>query len=129
MRGRKPKAKGLGDAIEQVTTATGIKAAVDWFSETTGVDCGCESRKEWLNKLLPYKATQCLTLDEYEYLKGFFAEFKNEILGHQQMTLATIHARIFSHTFHKPCTCAPKEWQRYIDELRKVYDTYEKDNL
>ena len=35
--GRPKKNSGLGDTIESITTATGIKAAVDWFSEATGV--------------------------------------------------------------------------------------------
>ena len=47
--------KGLGDTIEQITKATGIKAIVDKVSEVTGTDCGCDNRKEKLNKLVPYK--------------------------------------------------------------------------
>ena len=31
--------KGLGDTIERVTKATGIKRAVDKVSEVTGKDC------------------------------------------------------------------------------------------
>ena len=124
-RGRKPKAKGLGDTIEQITEATGIKAAVEWFSEVTGVDCGCDKRKEWLNEKLPYPKVECLNAEEYRYLTDFFAEFKIEIKPESQMQLATIHARVFNHTFHKPCTCSPREWKRYINELRSVHETYE----
>ena len=44
------KSKGLGDTIEKFTTATGIKKAVEAFSEAIGVkDCGCNGRKEKLN--------------------------------------------------------------------------------
>jgi hypothetical protein len=43
------KSKGLGDTIEKITTATGIKKVVDKISEATGKDCGCEGRKERLN--------------------------------------------------------------------------------
>ena len=43
------KSKGLGDAIEKITTATGIKKAVDTVSKVTGRDCGCGRRKEKLN--------------------------------------------------------------------------------
>jgi|TARA_R110001592_G_scaffold12397_1_gene59188 hypothetical protein len=49
--------KGLGDTIEQITKATGIKAIVDKVSEVTGTDCGCDNRKEKLNKLVPYKSS------------------------------------------------------------------------
>ena len=41
----------LGDAIEKVTTVTGIKAVVEKVSEITGKDCGCAARKESLNKV------------------------------------------------------------------------------
>jgi hypothetical protein len=39
----------LGNAIESITTATGIKKVVDAISEKTGTDCGCGARKEKLN--------------------------------------------------------------------------------
>jgi hypothetical protein len=43
------KSKGLGDTIEKITAATGIKKAVDTVSKATGKDCGCGARKEKLN--------------------------------------------------------------------------------
>ena len=42
--------RGIGDTIERITKATGIKSVVDKVSEATGVDCGCEERKERLNQ-------------------------------------------------------------------------------
>ena len=49
------KSKGLGDTIEKITKATGIKKVVDKVSEVTNKDCGCNKRKEKLNKMFPYK--------------------------------------------------------------------------
>jgi hypothetical protein len=49
---------GLGDTIEKITKATGIKAAVELFSSVTGLDCGCDERKETLNKL--FKKLYCV---------------------------------------------------------------------
>ena len=47
------KSKGLGDSIEKITKATGIKKIVE---KVTGKeDCGCGKRKEALNKKFPYK--------------------------------------------------------------------------
>jgi len=43
------ESKGLGDTIEKITTATGIKAVVDKVSEVTKKPCGCNKRKESLN--------------------------------------------------------------------------------
>ena len=50
------KSKGLGDTVEKITTATGLKALTEML-EKTGVikDCGCKERKEALNKAFPYK--------------------------------------------------------------------------
>ena len=45
----------MGDSIEKVTKATGIKAIVDAASRATGKDCGCGARKKALNKAVPYK--------------------------------------------------------------------------
>jgi hypothetical protein len=39
----------LGDDIEKITTATGIKKAVDYVAAKTGKDCGCNKRKSALN--------------------------------------------------------------------------------
>ena len=41
----KKKSKGLGDTIEKITKATGIKKVVEKVSEVTGKDCGCNDRK------------------------------------------------------------------------------------
>jgi hypothetical protein len=49
------KSKGLGDSIEKVTTATGIKKVVETVAKATGKDCGCEKRKDALNRAFPYK--------------------------------------------------------------------------
>ena len=48
------KSKGLGDSIEKFTKATGIKKVVDTVAKKTGKDCGCNKRKENLNRLFPY---------------------------------------------------------------------------
>tara|TARA_R110002012_G_scaffold10514_1_gene48018 strand:+ start:1211 stop:1369 length:159 start_codon:yes stop_codon:yes gene_type:complete len=49
------KSKGLGDSIEKITKATGIKKVVDVVSKATNKDCGCYQRKTKLNKMFPYK--------------------------------------------------------------------------
>ena len=50
----KPKStsKGLGDSIEMFTKLTGLKQVVKTI---VGGDCGCDKRKDKLNKLFPYK--------------------------------------------------------------------------
>jgi hypothetical protein len=49
------QSKGLGDTIEKITTATGIKKVVHAVTKAAGKeDCGCNKRKEALNKAFPY---------------------------------------------------------------------------
>ena len=49
------KSKGLGDSIEKFTKATGIKSVVDKVNKVTGKDCGCNERRDSLNRVFPYK--------------------------------------------------------------------------
>ena len=47
--------KGLGDTIERVAKTTGIKKVVDTVNKITKTPCGCQKRKEALNRIIPYK--------------------------------------------------------------------------
>ena len=47
------RSRGLGDTIEKITKATGINKVVNKI--TGKKDCGCNKRKETLNKAFPYK--------------------------------------------------------------------------
>ena len=53
---KRKKSKGVGDSIEKVAEATGIKQLVEATATAVGVkDCGCKNRRDKLNKLFPYK--------------------------------------------------------------------------
>ena len=49
------KSRGLGDDIAKFTKATGIKKMVDTMSKGLNIPCGCEARKNALNKMFPYR--------------------------------------------------------------------------
>ena len=50
------KSKGLGDSIAKITKATGLDNAADKAAKAIGKsDCGCNKRRQKLNKLFPYK--------------------------------------------------------------------------
>lgn len=118
------KAKGLGDTIEQITEATGIKKAVELFSEITGLDCGCEERKEKLNKLISYrKKVNCLNESDYNYLKDIFEQKANRLTPKQQFRLMEIYKNVFEVQLEQ--TSCDSCWRTTMSELRKVYDTYE----
>ena len=57
--------KGLGDVVEEFTTKTGIKVVVKGLAKAAHAaglketsDCGCEKRKEALNKAVPFNNKQ-----------------------------------------------------------------------
>jgi len=117
------RSKGLGDTVEKVTKATGIKDAVDWFSEKTGVDCGCDKRKEKLNKMFRYSKPECLTKDEYDFIRTI--EDKETLTFQDTETMNAIYKRVFNKRV-KRTTCASCLNGRR-KELLAVASTYEQD--
>ena len=124
-RGRKPK--GAGDVVEKITKATGIKKVVEIFSEATGIDCGCEERKEKLNKLFPYKYPKCMTADQFHLYSEYKATRTKTLSSIQQEFIASLHADLFQHQKYKPCTCDPKAWMTMVHDLDKMHGQYEID--
>ena len=52
----KNKSKGLGDTVAKFTKATGLNSLAQIGANLLGKkDCGCDKRKEVLNKAFPYK--------------------------------------------------------------------------
>tara|TARA_B110000858_G_scaffold93217_1_gene107618 strand:+ start:221 stop:388 length:168 start_codon:yes stop_codon:yes gene_type:complete len=51
----KDKSRGFGDTVAKVTKLTGIKSVVDTVSKKMGKDCGCDKRRDTLNRIIPYK--------------------------------------------------------------------------
>lgn len=117
------QSEGLGDTIEKVTKATGIKKAVDYVFDKLGKDCGCDERKEKLNKMFSYDTPKCLEQEEYDWLKQFFTNKREIVTSSDQGHLLNIHNRIFKYQ-EKPTSCAPCV-RNLIKKLRTVYDQYE----
>ena len=122
-KGRKPK--GLGDTIEQITTATGIKAVVDKISEVTGIDCGCEERKELLNKIWTYRKPNCLSNESVEWLSTFLPNKPNQLTIKQQEKLKVIYKETFNIDFQS--TSCGSCWRDMIREIERVYEVQTKE--
>jgi len=84
--------QGVGDTVEKITTATGIKKAVKFLA---GEDCGCDERKEKLNALYSYHKPNCLTEEEYNYLKPRVGKL-NTVQPDEQKKLLEIYNRVFN---------------------------------
>ena len=116
------KAKGLGDTVEQMLEATGIAKVAKW---ALGEDCGCEERKEKLNKLFPYHKSQCLSEDEFTYLDNYYKEEKNVIHPDVQKQMVAIYNRVF-HQKVKLTSCSSCYKRTIHDNLKKIYLEYNK---
>jgi hypothetical protein len=116
---RQESAEGLGDTVEKITEATGIKAAVKFIA---GEDCGCDQRKEKLNKLFSYRKPLCLKEDEYIYLQDFFEGPNNTITYKTQLELLKIYNRVFQQN-KKPTSCGSC-LRTVIQELKEYVNEY-----
>jgi hypothetical protein len=112
--------EGLGDSVEKITEATGIKAAVKFLA---GEDCGCDERKEKLNKLFSYNKPECLTEDEYNYLSEFYSRRKSVITGMEKQQLILIYNRVFKA--NKRITSCSACLKSIYDRLKQYFETYQ----
>lgn len=118
---KKAAPKGLGDTVEKITEATGIKKAVKWIF---GEDCGCEERKEWLNKKFPYSKE--LTEAEFDYLDAYFKSNKEVVTKDVQKELIEIYNRVFNQKA-QPSSCTPCFKNRIHNELLNLFNLYKVD--
>jgi len=113
------KAEGLGDVVEKVLEKTGIAKAAKFI---LGDDCGCEERKEALNKIWR-RSPECLQEDEYNYLKDWFSQKRDRMKPSEQRAMLVIYNRVFK-TKQQVTTCA--SCLRDINgKMRKVFEAYE----
>jgi len=134
---RKPKSEGLGDTILKITEATGIKKVVEAWEKKTGKDCGCEERRQKLNKLIRYaKTINCMTLEQYdrwtkERLIIQEQTKKNVILDPQLKAIYELHRAIYGVPLELPCkTCSRNAhiWLNMVEQLEAIWKTYTAEN-
>ena len=113
------ESKGLGDTIAKITKATGIEKAVKFIA---GEDCGCDKRKEVLNKLFPYNRPNCLTETEHTTLSEFFKRNQTQVSKSDQLTLLKISNRVFNER-KKPSSCSSCV-RSMVQRLKRIYNEY-----
>ena len=121
---------GLGDAIESITKATGIKKVVDALTD----DCGCEERKKYLNQFkLPTraKAKRCFTIEQRKQFADYMT--RRTLKGWSRediIMLIDLYAHVFAlqYDVRKLCsTCAGtgKMLKKIDEHLEIVYNETE----
>ena len=128
-------AKGLGDIVEDITKATGIKKAV---KAIFGDDCGCEERKKRLNQIeIPRFKTEevhrCFTEEQYkmfgEYKKNRTLETELDTKSAQLIIDLYAHVFAIQHNINDFCrNCGKNTKLRNMnDKLDAVYESYKND--
>jgi|TARA_B110000967_G_C18873937_1_gene557102 hypothetical protein len=113
------KSKGLGDTVEKITKATGIKSVV---KAVFGDDCGCDERKSKLNSIMSYNVVNCLEEDEYSYISDFVSLNKNRVTMAEQRRLLDIYNRVFNQ--RKQMSNCSSCIRSMVGELNKLIVNY-----
>ena len=113
------QSKGLGDSIERITKATGIKKVVDKISEVTGIDCKCSERKEALNKMFPYSKVRQFTEDELKIYEEVLPRTKGTISEQDQAIMVKLYNKVFNA--NKKASSCGSCVQQTLAQLAKVY--------
>ncbi len=122
-KGSLNKSKGLGDTIEKVAKKTRVKKIV----ETVFKDCGCQERKEWLNKKFPYynKVKNCMTKEQHAVFKDFKERSPKKLNQQDQDLIHSMYCSVFGVNV-KPCVgCSSAQWRQFIIRLDGVYQNYQ----
>lgn len=121
---------GLGDAIDELTQKTGIKKAV---KAVFGDDCGCEERKNKLNKIkLPFrsKAKRCFTEEQYEDFKSYRERRTLKSWNREDIQLLVdLYAHVFALQYNindlcVNCSGSGKLLLKLDEHLETVYNSY-----
>jgi hypothetical protein len=112
--------KGFGDTVAKFTEATGIDKVVHFIA---GEDCGCDKRKEKLNKMFPYKTPECLTEVEHEHLTNLLPKMTVRVRPSDQLQFLKVYNRVFK-TNEQPTSCASC-LNDMLRKMKQVYNAYE----
>jgi hypothetical protein len=115
----KKKSRGLGDTIEKITKATGIKKLVEFVA---GEDCGCEDRKQKLNALFRYKTPQCFTEQQHDYLTKFYERNPSRVTHKEVAEINAIYNHVF---FYKPKKEASSCGSCIMSTIKELYVYFE----
>ena len=109
------QSKGLGDSIEKALKATGIDKVA---KKVLGDDCGCEERKQKLNKLFPY--ARPFTEYELSIYESVLPRLKSgTVTGSDQAILVKLYNKVFNA--NKKASGCSSCVQQTLAKLAKVY--------
>lgn len=108
--------KGAGDVVEVVAKKLGFKK---------GEDCGCDKRKQLLNKVIRWKPVRCFTEDQYNQWTAFRnRKKKNQVTHQEQLLIQELCHDLFARAV-KPCSHCGSQFKSYINMIDKFYESYQ----
>lgn len=116
--------EGLGDKIEKITTKTGIKKVV---KKVFGDDCGCNERKEKLNKRrFRFPIVRCFDEKQFNTWKKFR---KTHLKGTEWLNITRqdqieVMIPLYSHLFARKLKVLNCCLDQYLNEIDKVYNNW-----
>lgn len=112
---------GLGDVVEAVTKATGIKKVVEAVTD----DCGCDQRKKRFNKIHLWRRRKvnCIEQDDYVWLKNLIKENPTRYDFDTRERLVNVYNSVFN-TNQKNSKCYPCI-RSLIDNLKEYLKVWE----
>lgn len=70
-----------------------------------------------------YKMPKGKLSQEQLLLWQTFLSIKSNTLKQDEFKMiCKIHADVFAHPYHEPCTCSPKRIKNWIAQINKVYE-------
>jgi len=113
---------GLGDVVENITKATGIKKVVEAITD----DCGCEERKEKFNKynIWGRKRLNCISEEDYNWYVDNNIKKKSKWKFDEIQKLVSVYNSIFN-TKVKPSSCSScvRSYQENLNKYIEIYNS------
>lgn len=117
---------GLGDVVESITKATGIKKVVDTIAEATDTDCGCDERKEKFNEFTIWRRRKvnCISEEDYKWYVDNNIKSKLKWNYEERARLVDVYNSVFN-TKVKPSNCSScvKAQQRELTKYIEIYNS------
>jgi len=118
---------GLGDVVEDVLHSKPLEKVTNFVKGLIwkeGEDCGCDERKEKLNKAFPHLIQpKCMTEEMYKAFS--LIRGKRQLRSDERVEVAVQHAHLFNHKYSLPCKCSPKRYIDWIADIEKVWQSYQ----
>ena len=109
---------GVGDVVDKVTEATGVKKLV---KAVVGDDCGCEERKRSLNRMFGFY-NPMTEEEKKEYVKDLQPLQSGMVMTRDiQVKITTMYSRVFGKRV-KPSRCG-KCYENYSEDYNE-YTNY-----